>query len=184
MLMTDILTSPGPITIAQALPTDVDAVVAILTGASAWLTSRGIDQWGPGSFTRERGAEAIERGVVYVAKRRGEIVATLRLQWSEEALWGGRPGGAGYVHRLAVDRAYAGQGIGLSLLRWAEDQVAAMGLPFLRLDCMAGNPALRDYYLRAGFTFVDEVMWESGWRAALFEREVQASDRAGDCGRA
>ena len=66
---------------------------------------------------------------------------------------------------------YAGHQIGLGLLRWAESQVAEAGRKFLRLDCMAANPALRSYYLKAGFTFVGEVQ-KNGWSAALFEREA------------
>lgn len=155
----------------QARAADVDAVLAILAGAGEWLTAKGIDQWGPGRFSRERGVEAIGRGEVYIASLEEEIVGTLRLQWSDESVWGVRPDDAGYVHALAVGRAYAGNKVGEGLLRWAEEQVAAAGRHFLRLDCMAANSALRDYYLRAGFTCVGEAC-KYGWAAALFEREV------------
>ncbi len=113
---------------------------------------------------------AIERGEVYAAKLNDKTIATLRLQWTDD-LWGTRPDDAGYVHTLAVERACAGNSIGLALLDWAAEQVRVAGRKFLRLDCMAENPALRDYYTRAGFTLQGEAS-KHGWKAALFERPV------------
>lgn len=112
----DIQRPLGPITVGRARSEDLDAILAILTGAGEWLAAKDIDQWGPGRFSRERGMAAIERGEAYVAILGGKVVATLSLQWSDEAFWGDRPGSAGHVHALAVDRAYAGHGIGLGLL--------------------------------------------------------------------
>ncbi len=167
-------TSAGLIAVTQAQAPDVDAMVAMLNDAGAGLAAKGIDQWEPGRFSREGSAAAIKRGEVYVASlggKGGEIVGTLRLQWTDDLFWGTQADDAGYVHALCVKYAYAGHQIGLGLLRWAENQAAKAGRKFLRLDCMAANPALRNYYLKAGFTFVDE--WQkNGWSAALFEREA------------
>ena len=135
------------------------------------MAAKGINQWDPAQFSRERGLVAIERGGVYMARLGAEIVGTLRLQWADEALWAVRTDDAGYVHGLAVKRTYAGHQIGVGLLRWAEGQVVAARRQFLRLDCMAANPALRGYYLKCGFKFVGEAE-KNGRKAALFEREA------------
>ncbi len=175
--MNTFLTSLGLISITQAQADDIDQILAILTGAGEWLTARGIDQWGPGQFSRNRGAAAIERREVYVARLGNEIIGTLRLQWQDEDLWDTWPNAAGYVHALAVKRSFAGNKIGCGLLQWAECQVIKADRKFLRLDCMAANPALRSYYQKIGFKFVGEAQ-KHGWNAALFEREVKFYEEA------
>jgi len=85
--------------------------------------------------------------------------------------WGNVPDDAGYLHRLAIRRVYAGMELGRQLLQWAEGKVASAGRDYLRLDCMAENQALRQYYEQAGFTYRGEVRGE-GWRASLYEKKV------------
>lgn len=61
-------------------------------------------------------------------------------------------GHAGYVHGLAVRRHAAGAGLGPRLLDLASDLIAARSRPLVRLDCMAENASLCDFYRRAGFS--------------------------------
>jgi ribosomal protein S18 acetylase RimI-like enzyme len=147
---------------------DVDEIVAILSEAARWLISRGIQQW-PDPFPRDRIARLVERGEFFVALLDGRPVATLALLWSDPAFWGQRPSDAGYVHALAVRRAYGGRGLGASLLQWAEKQVADAGREYLRLDCLAANAELRGYYERHGFTLCGETDVED-FTASLYER--------------
>jgi GNAT superfamily N-acetyltransferase len=55
------------------------------------------------------------------------------------------------VHRLAIRRACAGQGISTALLEWAVDRARTLGKRYLRLDCDADRPRLRAFYERFGF---------------------------------
>jgi len=139
------------IRVVQARASDLDTVLSILEEAAQWLVSRGIDQWQPGSFSRQRIADRIERGEMYLAELGGRPVGTLALQWSDEEIWGNVFKDAGYVHGIAIRREYAGKGLGLELLRWAENRVASSGKKYLRLDCTAGNQTLNESYERAGF---------------------------------
>jgi ribosomal protein S18 acetylase RimI-like enzyme len=169
-----LLTPAGRITIEQAQPSDLDTVLDILEEVAGWLTSRGIDQWQPGVFRRIRRqsiADQVSRGEVYLARRDGQPVGTLTLQWADKMFWGNVPDDAGYIHRLAIRRAYAGMELGCHLLRWAERKVASAGKDYLRLDCMAENQALRQYYEQAGFTSRGEIQGQ-GWKASLFEKKV------------
>ena len=56
-----------------------------------------------------------------------------------------------FVHRLAVRRSHAGQGVSTALLQWAVDRARALGKRYLRLDCDADRPRLRTLYERFGF---------------------------------
>lgn len=82
----------------------------------------------------------------------GRVAAGLRLLWDDTAMWGSRPGAAGYVHGLAVDRSRAGTGLGAALLAWAARETRARARLLLRLDCVEANTALRAYYRGQGFT--------------------------------
>ena len=128
----------------------------VLAGAAEWLRARGVDQW-PERFDADWVMPAIERGETWLAVREpeGEVVGTLVVQWEDPMFWAGYPEDAGYLHRLAVRRH--GDGLGLRLQQWAEEHVAAAGKPFLRLDCVAWNEALRTYYERAGYGYVGNV---------------------------
>ncbi len=169
-----LLTPAGGIVIEQAQPSDLDTVLDILEEAASWLTSRGIDQWQPGLFRRIRRqsiADQVSRGEVYLARRDGQPVGTLTLQWADQMFWGNVSDDAGYIHRLAIRRAYAGMELGHHLLQWGEGKVASAGRDYLRLDCMAENQALRQYYEQAGFTSRGEIQGQ-GWKASLFEKKV------------
>jgi GNAT superfamily N-acetyltransferase len=169
-------TPAGPIQMAQAQPADLDTVLSILEEVAQWLVAKGIDQWQPGSFSRQALAEHIDHGEVYLARRDGEPVGTLMLQWANPVIWGDMPDDAGYVHRLAIRRIVAGQGLGRQLLQWAETTVAATGRRYLRLDCMAENAALNAYYLQAGFTYRGQKQGRN-WKASLYEKRVGRTEQ-------
>ena len=158
----------------RAAESDADTVQSILEEAARWLTYRGIGGWTPGSFPRRRILERIGRGEMYLAGLAGQTFGTLALQWSDEEVWGDTPGDAGYVHGLAVRRDFAGRGLGRELLRWAEDRVALSGRSYLRLDCLAENQGLNEYYGRAGFRCRGRArVW--GMELNLYERRVRPS---------
>ncbi|HEY7093704.1 MAG TPA: GNAT family N-acetyltransferase [Ktedonobacterales bacterium] len=115
------------IAIQRATLAETDLLIEIHEDAARWLWSRGIHQWKPGTFPRDRLMECIERGEVYLVRLDGVPVGMAILQEADEDTWGERPDDALYLHGLRVLRAYAGQGIGHAILRWTEEQVAARG---------------------------------------------------------
>ena len=54
--------------------------------------------------------------------------------------------------------AYAGQKIGLQMLRWAESKARTADKRFLRLNCLAEDRKIRDYYEKAGFVYTGDVI--------------------------
>lgn len=164
-------TGRAGVEVVRAEPADIEAVLSILEEAARWLAARGIDQWQPGSSPRERLANRIERGEVFLAVLEGRPVGNIFLQWSDEETWGDVPDDAGYVHGLAIRRGLAGRGLGRELLRWAENRAAAAGRKYLRLDCAAGNRALNGYYRRAGFAFRGRASVR-GLQVSLYEKEA------------
>ena len=164
------------LTILPATPDDAETINRLFYEAAAWLHSRGIHQWDavwpPAESHQAATRERIARGWSYLARRGAQVAGTLTLQPADPKLWGEDVDAALYVHGLAISRAYAGQGVGRAMLGWAEQQAIARGRRWLRLDCMATNADLRDYYRRAGFTFMREIGDGMRRKAALFEKPI------------
>jgi GNAT superfamily N-acetyltransferase len=78
---------------------------------------------------------------------------------------------AGYIHKLAVGPAYTGRGVGLQLLLWAEKQALAAGKRYFRLNCLASDRGLCDYYEKAGFKHIRNVLEQRGL-ASLYEKRL------------
>jgi GNAT superfamily N-acetyltransferase len=158
--------------IVRAQRADLDRVLEILEEASRWLISKGLEtQWHPGPTFRQSILENIDRGEVYVVKDLKETVGTITLQWSDKKFWGDLPLNAGYVHKVAIKRSFSGQSLGLRMLQWAETKARAEGKRYLRLDCLASNKTIREYYEKAGFVHVRDTL-APGWEASLYEKKL------------
>ena len=156
------------VTLTRATEADAATLVALYEEASAWLVARGVHQWQPGEWSPAVVEREMRAGrEMYLARRDGEPVGKLTLQWEDPEMWGEQPPDAGYVHGLCVSRAAAGLGLGAALLDWAGQRTRANGRRWLRLDCQAINPVLRAFYEGLGFIYRGEA--EEGW-TALYER--------------
>jgi ribosomal protein S18 acetylase RimI-like enzyme len=158
----------------QARPADLDTVVSMLEEAARWMVRRGIEGWTPDGFSRERIAVLIERGEMYLAVLAGRPAGTFALQWSDRETWGDVPDDAGYIHGLAIRREFAGTGLGREMLVRAEQMVSRSEREYLRLDCVADNEALNEYYRRAGFAYRGRTVVR-GLAVALYEKRVCVS---------
>jgi ribosomal protein S18 acetylase RimI-like enzyme len=160
------------VTLTPATSADLPRVLAILEDAAAWLQSRGIDQWRPGQFHADALLTSIEHQELYLAQVEGRDAATIILQWSDPKFWPPENHDtAGYIHKLAVHRSFAGQGLGQRLIDWASTRATERGKQFLRLDCMATNPSLCRFYENLGFVLQDRKVIGT-WQVALYERTI------------
>ncbi len=158
--------------IIQTQQGDLDSVLEILEEASRWLSSKGLEtQWRLSPAFRQTIKDNIESGDVYVVKDVEGTVGTITLQWNDKKFWGDLPSDAGYVHKLAIKRSYGGKRLGLRLLQWAEAKARAEGKKYLRLDCLASNKTIREYYEKAGFIHVRDTL-APGWKASLYEKKL------------
>lgn len=101
----------------------------------------------------------------------GTPAGTITLQWADLVFWGEQQPNAGYVHKLAVRPAYAGQKIGVEMLKWSEFAARRTGKKFLRLNCLAEDRKIRDYYEREGFLHKGDVAGPRA-KASLYEKSL------------
>jgi ribosomal protein S18 acetylase RimI-like enzyme len=157
---------------ARAL--DLPSVQGVLSGAARWMREeRGVlDQW-PEQFPDWLIEDAIARGEMFLVRAGTEIAGTVRIQNADVDAWGEDDGRAVYVHSLALRRKFSGQGLGAAILDKIQQDATAAGKPVLRLDCVATNVGLRNFYEQLGFEHRGDVVQRIGRTActsSLFER--------------
>jgi len=144
-----------------AEPEDTHEVMSLLVNTAEWLLKRGSSQWS-GLLRGEDShntPEAVNRGEVYLFKQDSQIVGMVMLlksqsPWDQE-IWGEEnQESALFLHRLAINRKFAGKNMGRSIMKWVEDSAPAMGSTIIRLDCLASNSTLNEFYKGLGYTYV------------------------------
>ncbi len=165
-----------PLRIEQATTTDLDAVVAILQEAAQWLQSDGRPLWSAADFSHDRIHRDIQAGAYWVARPGAEegsgAAGAMRLDLEDPHYWPEiAPGTSLYLHKLAVRRAWAGQGVSTALLRFACQRAQALQRPYLRLDCVADRQGLRALYEGFGLVLHSE-MQKGNWTVARYELAI------------
>jgi GNAT superfamily N-acetyltransferase len=149
---------------------DLPRLLQFRHDAARWLSALGIDQWSK-PFPSDHIVRSIEAGTVFVLKDGETTAATITLDRDvDDRIWTPQEAQepAMYVHKLSVDRAYAGTDLGRELLNWSDSQAADSGAHWLRLDAWTSNPRLQRYYVDHGFRHIRTVTTSgvvSGWVA-------------------
>ena len=158
--------------VRRATLDDVPAVAAILDEATAFVRTKGTDQW-PVPFPQDELRERVARDELYLVELDGETAATFTLLLDDPWFWGAREADAVYLHKLAIRRSYAGRGLGMRVVAWIARHAKTCGRAFIRLDCQRDLPGIRRYYEGLGFELQGEK--ENGRFAwALYELAVDA----------
>lgn len=64
-------------------------------------------------------------------------------------------GDAVYLHRIVINRKFAGEKLFEKVLEWANDFVKQHHLKYIRMDTWAANEKIINYYKTYGFSFVE-----------------------------
>jgi GNAT superfamily N-acetyltransferase len=142
-----------PFAIRQATGNDAPALAATLIEAADWVRRLdGTVMWVEGELEEHRVRAEAEAGMFVVAEAEGEIIGAIRFQLDDQLFWPDIDGrDSAFVHRLAVRRSHAGQGVSSALLQWSVDRARELGKRYLRLDCDADRTRLRELYEGFGF---------------------------------
>lgn len=141
--------------IGLATPDETLAVSRVLQEAARWITTWRAQLWDPDLLGEAFSGPIIARGHMLTAKAGGEIAAVMIVEPEDPLFWPDYPvGEAVYIHKLAVRRAYAGQGAPTALVDHAATLALTQGRWRLRLDC---DIPLAGFYEKLGFRKVDEI---------------------------
>ncbi|KZE47146.1 acetyltransferase [Brevibacillus parabrevis] len=158
------------LSISIATPHDTLAVISLLKHVAQWLKETGIKQW---AFLLEGGddeeiAQAIVDQHTYILREGQELIATFTLAGSQTEwdrhIWGEDASeNSLYLHRLALHPATMRQGLGANLLIWITAH-AAKEQKNLRLDCIADNLKLNQFYQHSGFHLLGTTDGHHKWQ--------------------
>ncbi|MEV0252237.1 GNAT family N-acetyltransferase [Nocardia sp. NPDC050712] len=169
--------------IRQATFGDLGTICRLRLQRTAWLTSRGSDQWtvaGRGkpieTFAHAVG-RSLEAGETWIAECNGEAAGTVTVDHrADPNLWSPwELGDAVIVHYMIVDLRFAGHRLGHRMLAHAGRLAYQQDRSWVRLDAWTTNADLHDYYRRAGFHLTRIAgPIASGPSCALFERRTDS----------
>jgi ribosomal protein S18 acetylase RimI-like enzyme len=164
---------------------DLQTIVNLKKETVTWLQTKGTDQWAEPWPSESEQNDRIKRGLeeraTWIVWHGSTPVATITAQpngssrlWTPEE----RRQPAVYLHRLIINRDYAGRRYGADLISWAERHAAQeSGARTARIDVWTTNIALHDYYRGIGFGFLRYAECGDYPSSALFERPIDAADR-------
>jgi len=149
--------------IEPARPEEAPTVVAVLHEAAQWLVDEGRALWSGPEIAPARIERDCAAGGYFIARIDGQVAGVVRLDLEDPYFWPEiEAGGSLYVHKLAVRRGFAGQGVSNALLVFARERATALGRRHLRLDCVADRAPLRRLYERFGFALHSEIRKDFG----------------------
>ncbi len=172
--------------ITRAALSDVDTIMSWRRERTAWLATRGEDQWSI-PLPRSAVAATVSAGQTWMVWDDHVATGTITLAAATDATGSGsrrttrqtRSGIQGRSGGRALrgeddPLVHSGDGLGGELLDWAGGRAYAAGLTWLRLDAWTTNEKLHDYYRQLGFRHVRTV--ESRISGACFQRAAQPYD--------
>jgi GNAT superfamily N-acetyltransferase len=163
---------------------DHGLVIGLIEGRADWIraekdTLQWDQPWPSLPDRNERVRKGLREGHTWIACNGARPVATVTIyQTGDTKLWteSDLKTEAVYIHRLVLDKDYAGNGLGAELINWAgrrgkRDNPSAQ---LIRVDVWSDNKELHAYYQRHGFIFVDTRETDDGCPSGtLFEKPIQ-----------
>jgi GNAT superfamily N-acetyltransferase len=155
--------------IVPATPEQLGPIVAIYSACKVCLWQEDSDQWTEEYPGPEFTAEDIAAGMLFVALNGGHPVGVINLSPEDEPEcdivdWKDQDGRFLVASRLAVMPEMQKQGLGRSLMNFAEDFARRGGYSSIRLLAYKGNGSLLRWYEMLGYERRPGEMWFSGRR--------------------
>lgn len=159
-------------TVVEATAESLDRFIPLLEEIGRWLWEKGVRQWAPGTFERDRDRIRflVDNGCLLLAYQ-GQRLAGGCILTEVDPGWPRPSAEAMYLSSLAVARFAAGQGLGDRIVDACLRAARRRGKSLIRLDCWEGNEFLKSFYRRVGFRMLEAIQ-ESDYFVRLFERDV------------
>ncbi len=127
---------------------DAVEVISILRKSAEWMLSKGIVQR-PLDWLDSIESElilSVKSGNFYFPIYHGEPVGVVEVLTAPEKIWKYDSSPSIYLHKLAIKRENAGSGVGVSVIKLLTSWASKNKKRYVRLDCVASNIKLRNYY--------------------------------------
>ena len=164
--------------IRLATPTDIPLLLALLRRVVPQMQASGNFQWDDTYPNATVFGNDISKEQLWVADIDGQVAGVSAITTDQEAEcaqvgWDiTEP--AIVTHRLAVDPAFRGQGVGKALLQQAEIVARQQGILRLRIDTNTENQVTQRLFPAAGYVFAGEIglSFRPGLRFYCYEKRL------------
>lgn len=161
-------------------PADVPAIMRMLDDAQDWLATLGrTGQWGTDHWSGvpaavDRFTQLATTASVWLAVVEGGVAGVIITSATPPDYVPPASEPEHYVSLLVTARAFAGQGVGATLLAHARTEARTAGVGLLRVDCYDGDDhRLVAYYEKQGFTPVATFAAKNGtWPGRLLAQRL------------
>jgi len=145
----------GSTQIKPAAERDIPVIVNILEDTVKWLNSTDKPMWTRNQVQWERLLQDFAVSDFHIAYLDGVPAGCMALMDHDPGFWPDiQKGESLFVHKLAVKRFAAGQGLADAIIAYAKSLCMDKGISALRLICAQDRPKLRAVYERNGFACV------------------------------
>jgi GNAT superfamily N-acetyltransferase len=171
---------PAGVVVVRGGPADVPVIMRMLDDAQDWLATQGrTGQWGTDHWSGmpaavDRFTELATSATVWLATIDGAAAGVIITSVTPPDYVPPAPEPEHYVSLLVTARAFAGAGVGATLLAHARTEARAAAVGLLRVDCYDGDDhRLVAYYEKQGFTSIATFQARNGtWPGRLLAQRL------------
>ncbi|MDD4164450.1 MAG: GNAT family N-acetyltransferase [Eubacteriales bacterium] len=157
------------ISIKQATDKDIPVIEEIMTDVIDWLESIGQPQWKRQNVTWSGLSRNFHVGDFYIATIENEPVGCMALIDYDPTFWPEvQKGESLFIHKLAVKRCGAKQGVSKALISFAKEQAIKLNINNVWLDTHQFREKVRDLYEREGFVCINEKCLFGKYHTAFY----------------
>lgn len=151
--------------LAQPTPKELDRCMEIIDDARAFQRQQGFVQWEDGRPNLQTLEQDLAAGRAWVLRKGNTIAAYMAVCLEGEPVYDQLDHAWQYdgphaaVHRVAIDSAFRGQGVAVTLFALAEQLCKANGIFCIRIDTMQANKRMQHVLQRSGYELRGEVVY-------------------------
>lgn len=145
----------------KAVMGDINDIMRIINETIIEMHSYNNNQWNENYPQKKDFINDIKREELFVSERNGKLAGFVcvnkvepaeynNLKWSftKEAM---------VIHRMAVDPNYRRQGIGMELIKFAQELALKNGIRYLKTDTYSVNTKMQALFQKCGYKFVGNM---------------------------
>ncbi|MBE7170039.1 MAG: GNAT family N-acetyltransferase [Williamsia sp.] len=166
--------------ITNAAPSDLPEIYLLFEEAIRFQKANNYIGWN--NYDKEWIKADIKNGLLFKLICHNETAGVFSICFSDALIWREREtGNAVYLHRIVINRKFAGRKMFNKVLAGAIQLAKSRGLNYIRMDTWAENDRIIAYYKSYGFLFIENYttpgtedlpVQHRNLHVALLEKEV------------
>ena len=167
--------------IRHAKPSEIAKIITITSACAAKMISESIRQWNDQYPNKTAFQKDIKRNELYVLTEAGTIrgcvvISSLKDEVYNKVEWLTPDSNQYYIHRLAVDPKYQGQGYARKLMDFAEKLAQEKEITSIRLDTFSQNLRNQRFYEARGYQRLGMIYFPNQSEHPFYCYELIVSD--------